>query len=393
MSYRLLLSGTHPAFLPLGFLARLPYSMMPLGTLLLLQAATGSYRFAGVATGAQSLAIAVGGPAVGRLAEQFGPRRLGMLAAILNAGAVIGLIAATQAGRVVMLVAAVLAGLTQPQVGPLVRVHWSHLARSGRRPVEFVATALSYEAAVDESSFIVGPAVVGLLATIPLWVKASGALAAGAILLVLAALPLALLYTERPARPDEHEAVRAPLPATRLARLFCAMALMGAIFGVLQTGVTAYAREAGHPGAAGLLYAELGVGSALAGLAYGWLPGRFGLHARYPTFAAGLLVGMAVLALGEVLWPLSTAVMVAGVTISPYMISIYALTERLAPARVATTMTVLCSGGPVGTATGQALAGLLTDDHGYRAALALAPIIAALAVLLALTTRPGYEPR
>ncbi|MGW1809874.1 hypothetical protein [Streptomyces sp. NPDC002078] len=40
------------------------------------------------------------------------------------------------------------------------------------------------------------------------------------------------------------------------------------------------------------------------------------------------------------------------------MISLYALTERLAPAgRAATAMTVLCAGGPLGTAAGQATSG------------------------------------
>jgi predicted MFS family arabinose efflux permease len=69
------------------------------------------------------------------------------------------------------------------------------------------------------------------------------------------------------------------------------------------------------------------------------------------------------------------------------MISIYALTERLAPARVATAITVVCAGGPVGTAVGQTLAGALVDSHGYRAAFLLTPVLAGLGVVVALTTR------
>jgi hypothetical protein len=57
----------------------------------------------------------------------------------------------------------------------------------------------------------------------------------------------------------------------------------------LQTAVSAYARVLEQPGAAGLLYAELGAGSALAGLAYAFLPQRFTPNSRHITFAAVLL--------------------------------------------------------------------------------------------------------
>lgn len=50
-------------------------------------------------------------------------------------------------------------------------------------------------------------------------------------------------------------------------------------------------------------------------------------------------------------------------------------------------MTVVCAGGPLGTAGGQALAGTLVDNHGHRAAFVLAPALAGLALLLALGTQ------
>jgi uncharacterized membrane protein YeaQ/YmgE (transglycosylase-associated protein family) len=69
------------------------------------------------------------------------------------------------------------------------------------------------------------------------------------------------------------------------------------------------------------------------------------------------------------------------------MISIYALTERLAPARVVITMTVLAAGGPIGTAIGQTVAGTFTTDGAPLAGVQLTPIIAGIAVLLTLATR------
>jgi MFS family permease len=175
-----------------------------------------------------------------------------------------------------------------------------------------------------------------------------------------------------------------PLPRRPLGVMFLAMAAIGAVFGAVQTGVTAYANAAGQPGAAGLLYAELGVGSALTGVACAWLPQRFTLRQRYVAFAATLLAGMLPLLASDSLLTLQMAIVVASVTVAPYMISLYALTGSLVPPhQAAVAMTILCAGGPLGTAAGRALAGHLADTHGSAGAFLVAPIAAAGALLLA----------
>jgi MFS family permease len=366
----------------LGLLARLPYAMGPLGTLLLVQAATGSYGFAGTAAGAQSLATGGGGIAVGRAVERFGLRRLGALTAVLNATALVALIAsATIGNRPLMLIVATLVGLCQAQVGALTRIHWSH--RATNTP-QLLPTALSYESAVDETSFIVGPAIVGLLATVAPSAPAAG----GAVLLLSAALPLAARYAETPTQPGGDNPAKPPLPVAGLAAMALAMAFIGTIFGVLQTGVTAYAKHTGAPGTAGVLYAGLGVASALAGVAYAWLPASFEPRTRYRVFAAALLGGMLLLAFGAGMLTLPVAIVLTGATIAPYMISVYALTGQLAAGRIATGMTAVGAGGPIGTAAGQALAGALVDRHGYHSAFLLAPLVALLALLLACVRNP-----
>lgn len=382
MSYREMARAVGPVFLPLGLLARLPYAMTPLGTLILLQAATGSYAFAGAAAGAQSIAIGVGGVLVGAVVNRYGLRRVGAVAAVVNAVMTVGLIAASQAGRVAMFAAAAVVGLSQPQVGPLVRVHWAWLFQ--RRPGRFLTAALSYEAAVDELGFVVGLAVVGLLAWIATPIGPVAPLAGGVVLLLGASLPFALLYTGQSAQGIQPSQQAGRYPRGRMAGMFVAMAAMGIVFGAVQIGVTAYAAASGNPGSAGLLYAELGVGSALAGVAYGWLPQRFTLRWRYPIFAAGLTLGMTVLALGGLLLPLPVAIAIASLTISPYMIAVYAATERLVPPQqLAFVMMVLCAGGPVGVAAGQVTAGWLADTYGSAGAFALAPAAACVALLLA----------
>lgn len=382
VSYRSLLRVAGVGFFPLGFLARLPYATSALSTLILLQASTDSYAFAGLASAAQSIAIAIGGPLVGALADRHGHRSVGIAAAIANFGAWAALLVASQGSRESMFAAAALVGLTQPQVGPLVRVHWSRLVRSYERR-DLMPAALSYEASADEMSFVAGPALVGLLAAACPLAPTVATMA----LIASSTLPFALRYaqgtpTQQPLA-GEHRKSR--LPRRPLVVVFLAMVAMGAVFGAIQTAVTVYADAIDKPGASGLVYAAFGIGSALAGAACAWLPQRFSLRARYVSFAAALSVGMLVLFVGARLASLPVAVVLASFTVAPYMISLYALTERLAPAgRAAVAMTVLCAGGPLGTAGGQALSGRLAQTHGVEGALLVALVVATGALLLAL---------
>ncbi|WP_203655270.1 MFS transporter [Actinocatenispora rupis] len=374
-----------PGFFALGYLARLPYAMTTLATLMLLQAATGSYAFAGLAAGAQGVAVTVGGPAVGTLADRLGHRAVLVAVPVADLAAVGLLLAATGLGRAAMLAAAVLVGLTQPQVGPLVRVRWSRLLRARGVP-GLVPTALSYEAAADETSFVLGPALVGLLTPLPGPFGTATAPTAGVgLLLAAATVPFAARYC-RPARPGpaHAEAGGGRLRRRALGGMVVAMVSMGAVFGAVQTGVTAYARDLAQPELAGLVYAEFGIGSALAGAACAWLPSAFTLRRRYLVFAGALLAGTVCLAAGARLGAVEVAVAVASVTVAPYMTCLYALTEQLAPpSRATTAMTVLCAGGPLGTAAGQALAGVLAERYGAAGAFAAAPLAAGIALLLA----------
>src|SRR6266511_5067375 len=231
MSYRALTQVVSPGFFPIGFLARLPYACTPLATLILLQATTGSYTFAGAAGAAQFIAIAAGGSVIGVLADRFGHRLIGATTAVGNIVALVGIIAATHAERTTMFVAAVFAGLTQPQIGPLVRVHWSQLVHA-RNEQRLLPTALSYEAAADETSFVAGPAIVGLLTPVATPIGPIAPIAATIALLAGATLPFALLHAgPRVPRPRRSTTPGTPLPRPPLAAMFVAMAAIGAIFG------------------------------------------------------------------------------------------------------------------------------------------------------------------
>lgn len=393
-AYRALLRATGPSFLILAFAARLPNGMGPLGILTLVAGTSGSYGLAGVAAGAFGLGSAAGGPAVGWLADRFGQRRTGLVAAVLNAAAFAGTVAssAQHLAAPVIVGFATLAGLSTPQVGPFMRSRWVSLlsdlpagggASTGRerpagdasprfpdaavayrRSPQLLATAFSYEGAVDEVSYVAGPALVGLLAfttsaVVPLLLAALLVLAAGA--------GFAVHRSAVPARAVPHRGhARAPLPGRSVVWLVLGMVALGVVLGGVQTAVSVLARSVGESGAGGVVYAALGLTSATAGMATAWLPRAFGLSRRY--LGAGALLAAACLALPAVQSVAAAAVVLAvlGLWVGPFLVTGYGLAERVAPRqRGGLVMTLLASGIMAGVAAGSSAAGLVADGYGF----------------------------
>ncbi|GIG03410.1 MFS transporter [Catellatospora coxensis] len=397
-SYRDLVRITGPWFLVLSFLARLPAAMGPLGVITLVVAATGSYGTAGLATAAFGIGAALGGPVTGTLADRFGQRAVGIATAIVDAAAYAALVLAVTGGlSAAVLPLAALAGFAMPQVGPLVRVRWAVLL-GDRGQQRRLPTAMAYEGAADEASFLAGPALVGILA-LSGW--AGAPLLVGSVLTVLAAVPFALHRTVPPVlRAPRADAPAGPaaaedagrMPFSRVAVLVAAMSVIGIVFGATQTGVTAFADSIGSAGSAGLIYAVLGVGSAVAGLAVAWLPESLGPVSRYVWSAAALVGGSATLLLAHSTLSALGTVVVLGVTAAPYLISGYALAGRLCPPRRAgMVMTLLASGVVAGVSLGAAAAGRLADAYGYRGAFTVPLAAAVLGLALAALVAPGLR--
>jgi MFS family permease len=391
-------------FLPVAFLARLPFSMLTIGTLLLVTTSTGSVALGGLASAATALGTAVGGPAQGAVADRVGQRRVVLACAPASAVAVLGLLAASDASSTAWTLAAAAAvGASVPQVGPLARVRWLALAQDEPRAL---SAAMSYESTADEVSFVLGPALVGVLA------------AAGSpqVAVLVAAALLATAGTAFALHPTAHAAGRAGtapagsttagglratwLLARREAVAVVGMLAMGLLFGGTQAALTALARDAGAPDLAGLLYAVMGVGSAATALAVVALPDRWSLGGRWATFAGGLLASttalVATAATGSVP-AVVAAVAVAGLFVGPVMVTVFTVAGERAPAgRTAAAMTLVASANVVGVALGASGAGQLAQGVSTTASFAV-PVVAAALLLAAgvsLTSRPraGHRP-
>ena len=390
-------------FLPVGLLARLPLAMLTLGTLTLATSVTGSYAVGGAAAGAVGIGSAVGAPILGGLADRLGQRPVLLISAIVNVVAVLAVIATAYlisgmhdaGGAWGIIAAALAAGLSCPQVGPLARVRWMALTAERRQTGDStdLDVALSYESTADELTFVLGPALVGVLASLVApWLPL--ALAAALTLTFVPAFAVHRTHTGVPRRAavgtrrtgSGSAATRA---GGRLAGLgpvalpVLAMVCMGTFFGSTQAALSAFAAGFATSEAAGLLYAVMGISSAAAAISVAYWPAGFPVTARWVTGAAAMAGLSALLFVPTDGWGMVLVLLALGLPVGPVMVTVFVIGGLVAPAgRLATVMTALASGIVAGTALGSSIGGQLAQEGGHQAAFLVSA--AAAAALFAL---------
>ena len=379
------------AYFPIAFIARFPFAMMVVGTLTLVVAARDSIALGGMNSAVLGLGSALVGPLLGAAADRIGQRRVILLAGILNSLALMALawVAFSPLPDVVVLVVGFVIGATSPQIGPFSRTRLVHLIRT-RLPVERRAKSLNatmgYESAADETAFVFGPVVVGLLAT----TMTAAAPMIGAALLTLvfvtafALHPTASLDVPTPEAP----AVQAPAAELRRPRILVIVAGalgVGLFFGTVLTSLTAFLATTGDADSAGLVYGVMGVGSTILALSISLFPERFRLAHRWLVFGALMLASMLAFGLAGGLIGLIGAMAVAGVGIGPTIVTLYSLAAERAPlGRSATVMSMLGSATIVGQSLASAFTGAIADATGAEVAMWLPAGAATLVVLAAL---------
>ncbi|MER7953909.1 MFS transporter [Streptomyces sp. NPDC096030] len=393
--YRDTLSLLGPVLPVVSFLGRLPTAMCQLGSLILVAETSGSLTTAGLAGGALAAGQTVAGPVIGRLADRRGQRGVVLSASLANAVAVSALVLAALAHAATgwLIVLGALAGATVPQVGPLARTRSVALARRSGADDRLVGTVLSFEGTLDEVSFVLGPALVGLAAALT---HPAAALLTASALLATCGTAFALHPSARGAKGGAAAvttrtgaAERARLPRSAYALRFT-MVLQGAMFGASQAGITALTERLGAPEQAGLVYAAMGVMSAAVGLSMAAVPARIGLPTRWRTATAALVVLSVPLLFVDSLVALYVVVVVLGAAYAPHLITVFGLTERTVPAtRLAESMAFLTSGIVGGQALALALAGSLAERHGPGAAFTVMVAAAVLCAALSWSVRTG----
>ncbi|MFF9052815.1 MFS transporter [Streptomyces erythrochromogenes] len=371
-----------------GFAARLPFGMLTISILLLVQHTTGSYGSAGIVAAVTGISMALSAPLMGIFTDRFGQSAVLVPVVLAHSAAVSGLAALALAGAPVwaLALAAVPTGASVPQVGPMVRARWA--ARLEGSPL--LPTAAAFESVTDEFTFVVGPVLATALCT---GVHPAAGLVTEATLTLIGGLLFAARRasqptTHAPSATGEKRAFALSYPGLRV--LIFAFLGIGAVFGGMQVSLAAFSSEIGNPGANGLLYGVFAAGNMIAGIAMGAVAWKIGPRRRLILGYIGLTAAASVLWAAHSMILLGALGLVVGLFIAPALITGYTMVEQLVPANARTeAFTWLTGSIAFGQAIAVILAGRLTDAHGssYGFLVPMAATALALATLLALRAK------
>ncbi len=382
-----LIAATGLGYYPLAFVARLPFAMVVVGVLTYVVAVSGSVAVGGLAAAAVGVGVVIAGPVVGATVDRRGQRTVLPAVALANVVAVLTLAFVVGQGVSTWVVVACsfFAGATVPQVAPLSRTRLVTLVGErvdpGRRLKTF-SRVMSYESAIDETAFVVGPVLVGLLAA---WVAPWLPLVAAAGLSLTAVVAFALHPTGAVRSHAARDAERAPLSEVVRVRVLVVVAgafAVGLFFGTTLTSLTAHMGVQGRADDAGLLYGALGLTSAALALGAAALPRAFAARWRWVGFAAVIAASAALYAqLGAAASP-TAVLLLMGVGVGPVLVTLLSMASDRSPVgRAATTMTLATAALSLAQALASALTGQVAERVSVSAAMWL-PFAAAVLLLV-----------
>jgi MFS family permease len=362
-----------------AFVGRLPLSMVGLGSVLLIASKTGSYGLGGAVAATGAVTTALAGPVLGRWADSHGQRRvlLPVLAVFVASGVSFLFSVHWHWPLWILFVSAGVGGACIPPVSSMIRVRWTHLLRGDPR----LPTALAMESVVDEFVFIVGPVLVTFLSTAGH--ATSGVVTAFTLATVGSLLFAAQHRTEPP--PGGHESRNGPsaIRTAGLRVLFVVGAAVGAILGTLEIALVAFADQVGARSLSGVLIAGLALGSMASGIGWGTVHWRLPLRLRLVWVLVLMTVLSVPLLLINSIWVMVPFVVLAGIAVSPSLISSFTLAEKLVPqAAVTEAFTWIGTALGLGVAVGASVAGKIVDVAGANRAFLVATVAAGVAAVV-----------
>lgn len=378
----------HPGaarFTAAAFLARVPISMVGLGIVLMVSAERGSYALAGIIAAAYTVSSALLSPLGSRAVDRWGQSRVVRVLVTVHAIGLIALAIATISGASAVLLAlvAVVSGATQPATGALVRARWAHLLGGDPR----LRTAFAFEGVLDELIFVVGPPLATFLAVA---VSAPAPVLVSAALVALgSALLLLQRSTEPPARTERRTRRGHPLRRVGVVSVLIVLLAIGGVFGSIDVATVALADEAGQRLAAGVILAAYAAGSMASALVLGARSSASSdVHLPRVLLLASiaLVVVTLPLLLGPTLVGLGFLALLAGLAVSPVLITCFSLVEVLVdPEEITEGLSWAISAIGFGVAASAAGTGWLIDQAGPQAGFGVTITSAVVVAVAALT--------
>ncbi|MCG7506333.1 MFS transporter [Mesorhizobium retamae] len=368
------------AFSAAGFVARLPLSMITLGIVTMLSETHGEYWLAGAVSATFALASGLIAPQVSRLVDRHGQRRVLVPATLISVSALISLMVAThlKAPDWTLFLFAVLSG-AMPSFSSFVRARWTELYRGSSK----LHTAFAFESVVDEAVFMVGPILaVGLSVTV---FPEAGPLTATIFLTIGSLLFAAQRSTEPPIHAQERSGGRSVIRLGSLQIIVLTLASIGAIFGTAEVAAVAFAEAQGNKAAASFALSAYASGSLIAGLAFGVLKLNMPLARQLLIMIALAALTTLPLLIVSNIPMLCLVLFVAGVAVSPTIITAMALVEKLVPSSKLTEgMTWAITSIGIGLAAGSSAAGWVIDTYGPTSGFLVSITAGVVAFIVAL---------
>lgn len=375
--YEIVISGYRGVFavegtrrlLASALLGRLPLGASSLAILLMVRRHTDSFGIAGAAVGVFAIAGAIAAPFLGALLDRYGPRRILVPSAVLQAIFLTALVIVVKnnAATFAILAFAAAAGAMVPPISACVRVLWARIIPT-RKAVE---TAYALDATTQEMVFTVGPLLVALIISL-----ASPAAALMTVVVMMLAGTAVFVTTPAMRSWPTDGPPRAPggaLASRPLRLLLVTAALFGIGLGALEVGLPALAVANHSPALAGVLLAVWSVGSMIGGLLYGSRDWTISVNVRYAVLLFANALFLLPLLLVNSLGVAIGLSLIAGIPGAAALSCQYILVGRTAPpGAVAEAFTWSVSGLITGIAAGSALAGQIVESTSPGRAFLLA---------------------
>lgn len=353
------------AFSSAGALSRMPGTMITISLILMISQIYHEYSLAGRVSAVFVTAQSLCAPQLAKLVDSYGQARIMRPALAVSIAAMVALLILTiiRAPEYLLYLAAGAAGATVGSMGAMVRSRWAQVIDSPRE----LHVAFSFESAVDEFLFVIGPVFATFLVTS---VSPYAGISVAILLSIIGGFSfLALRSTEPPAvgRPEKGTR-RESIVSANLALVALTFIAMGVIFGSTDVATVAYTRQVEKEGLAGVLLGIFALGSLIAGLLYGARHFSSPTWKRFVVGAVALAVSSSFFSLVNTLWLLGIVMFIAGFAIAPTIISGNALVQEFVPAqRLTEGLAWVGTSLGMGFAAGSAIAGSVVDSHGAHA--------------------------
>ena len=384
-------------FTAAAFIARIPISMVALGIVLMVSELRGSYALAGIVAAAYTISSALLNPMGSRAVDRWGQLRVVRILVAVHAVSLLLLAWASVAGAgsLALVALAIVSGSTQPATGALVRARWAHVLGPDIR----LRTAFAFEGVLDELIFVIGPPLATFLAVA---LSAPAPVVASAVLVSLGAtLLLVQRGTEPPATGVRRTGSGHPLRRMGVPSVLVVLVAIGGVFGSVDVATVALADEAGQRAVAGLILAAYAAGSMASALVLGSRSGSASddrLPRQLLIASLALLVVTLPLLLRPTLLALGLLVLLAGLAVSPVLITGFSLVEALVlPTQITEGLSWAISAIGLGVAASAAGTGWLVDragpQAGFLVTLGSAVLVAVVAVAGRGRVRRGVHAR